>query len=102
VLTFRNVSYHAYNATMRDAVVDAIAKAAGVSTANVHVHGVSSRGLLQTFQNTIRVTVYGTEQLDVAKLHAVLDCGVDITWEHRHSVRVRRMSDIPIASLAGK
>ena len=75
-------------------VLDAIAAAAGVPRANVHINGLftgrrkreQTKGVLS---HRVFITVSGSERLDTGTAYSLMgNMDVNISWENRHTLRV--------------
>jgi hypothetical protein len=74
----------------QNAIIDAIAQAAGVSRDKVVINSMfSGRRLLRLQRREVFVTVYGADTLDTDSVYRQLNVS-HVAWTHRHSVHVAR------------
>jgi hypothetical protein len=74
----------------RNAIIDAIAQAAGVPREKVVISSMlSGRRLLRLLQREVLMTVHGAEGLDIDSVYRQLNVS-HVSWTHRHSVHVAR------------
>jgi hypothetical protein len=74
----------------QNAIIDAIAQAAGVSREKVVISSMfSGRRLLRLQRREVLVTVHGAEGLDIDSVYRQLNVS-HVAWTHRHSVHVAR------------
>jgi hypothetical protein len=74
----------------QNAIIDAIAQAAGVPREKVVISSIfSGRRLLRLQRREVHVTVHGAEGLDIDSVYRQLNVS-HVAWTHRHSVHVAR------------